>query len=272
MITAMHYEWVRLRSLRSTWWLAAVSVAVTALATWGYAGILLGVHASGAPVGAGEALVLLLSKASAAPVVAGVVGVLAVGGEYRHGTMRTTLLVTPRRGRALAAKAAVVGGFAAVLAVTGMAVAWLVGLVVVADTVSLAASVPALLQVHSAQVLLTAGWGLAGVALACHLRSQLLAMITLLAVPFVIEPMLRTVGLLSGQEWLARVSGYLPFSAGNAMADVTGGAAGSLLAPAAARVDPALGGAVFVAAVGILIVLAASQFRRQDVPATGAAW
>ena len=48
------------------------------------------------------------------------VAVLAVGGEYGSGMIATTLTAIPRRGRMLAAKAAVVAGLSAVAAVVGV--------------------------------------------------------------------------------------------------------------------------------------------------------
>ena len=132
----MSYEWVRPRTVRLTWWLAAVSVAATALAACAYSAVILGMVKSGAAVDGLEAVVVVGSKASVAPVVAAVLGVFAVGNDYRYGTMCTTLLVTPRRGVALAAKAATVAAFGAALAV----VAWSVGHLVLGDRLSLAAS------------------------------------------------------------------------------------------------------------------------------------
>jgi ABC-2 type transport system permease protein len=263
MTTAISYEWVRLRTLRSTWWIAAGFTAASAIAAWAYAGVILGVQATGVAVAAGEALVLILSKSSFVPLAAGLLGVFAVGGEYRHGTMRTTLVVTPRRTAALAAKAMVVGGFAVAVMLMNLVVAWLVGSLVLADAVSLSAPVADLVQVLLAQVLLVIGWALFGIALATTTRSQLFALAGLFAIPFAVEPMIRTAGLLSGQAWLERVSGFLPFTAGAAMADISDGA-GALLAPAAGRVDPLVGGAVFFGVIGLAAVAAVLRFRHQD--------
>jgi len=55
-----------------------------------------------------------------------VLGVLAATGEYKTGMIRTTLAATPRRGRVLAAKAAVVGGVTFVAGVVATAIAFLV--------------------------------------------------------------------------------------------------------------------------------------------------
>lgn len=265
MTTALAYEWVRLRSLRITWWLTGGSVLVTALAAWGYSGVVLGVRSDGDPVDGAEAVVLVVARPSMAPLVAGILGIFAVANEYRYGTMRTTVLVTPQRTVALAAKAAVIGGFGAGLALANLAVAWLIGVLTLAGSVSLSLSAVDALQLHLAQILLVVGWSLIGVAVATLVRSQAFALAVLLAVPFAVEPAIRSVGAVSGQTWLAKAAGLLPFSAGNAMTDISHGASSTLLAPAASRVSPMAGGTVFLCAVGILSLVALAQFRRQDV-------
>jgi ABC-2 type transport system permease protein len=101
---AARMEWIKLRSLRSTWWVLALTVA-------GAVGIAVavGVNTEDATADltnnalAGIALGLLL---------AGVLGVLAMTGEYTSGTIRATLAAVPNRPLVLAAKAAVFGALA----------------------------------------------------------------------------------------------------------------------------------------------------------------
>src|SRR4051794_35837626 len=100
---AMAYEWTRIRTTRLAWYLAAVAVIATAVAAWAYSAIAMRVAGS-TTVDPREAVTFVISRPSFAPVVAGLLGVVAIGSDYRYGTMRTTLLVTPRRGIALGAK------------------------------------------------------------------------------------------------------------------------------------------------------------------------
>jgi ABC-2 type transport system permease protein len=101
---AARMEWIKLRSLRSTWWVLALTVA-------GAIGIAVavGVNTEDAAADltnnalAGIALGLLL---------VGVLGVLAMTGEYTSGTIRATLAAVPNRPLVLAAKAAVFGAVA----------------------------------------------------------------------------------------------------------------------------------------------------------------
>lgn len=98
---AVRMEWIKLRSLRSTWWTLAVTVAATV-------GIGLAVGRTSR-----DATVDLTNNALAGAVpgvlLAGVLGVLTMTGEYSSGTIRATLAVIPRRPLVLAAKAVVFG-------------------------------------------------------------------------------------------------------------------------------------------------------------------
>jgi hypothetical protein len=98
---AARMEWIKLRSLRSTWWTLGVTVA----GAIGVA-VAVGVNTEDAAADltnnalAGIALGLLLT---------GVLGVLAMTGEYSSGMIRATLAAIPNRPLVLAAKAAVFG-------------------------------------------------------------------------------------------------------------------------------------------------------------------
>src|SRR6202044_3177687 len=106
-------EWIKLRSLRSTWLTLAIAVAASA-------GIALATGSSTTSGGVfvGNTLVGMLIGV----LLIGVVGVLAMTSEYTSGTSRATFAAAPRRLRVLAAKAAVVG---AVALITGEAAAFL---------------------------------------------------------------------------------------------------------------------------------------------------
>src|ERR1700723_225188 len=106
-------EWIKLRSLRSTWLTLAIAVAASA-------GIALATGSSTTSGGmfVGNTLVGMLIGV----LLIGTVGVLAMTSEYTSGTIRATFAAAPRRLRVLAAKAAVVG---AVALITGEAAAFL---------------------------------------------------------------------------------------------------------------------------------------------------
>src|SRR6266571_6237947 len=94
-------EWIKLRSLRSTWWTLAITVAgATAMA------ILIGTNTKNA---AGDLTNNALAGMVPGLLLAGVLGVLTMTSEYTSGMIRATLAAIPRRPAVLAAKAAVFG-------------------------------------------------------------------------------------------------------------------------------------------------------------------
>jgi ABC-type transport system involved in multi-copper enzyme maturation permease subunit len=122
-------EWVKLRSLRSTWWalglMPVVMIGLAILVLWHYPGqwdqMSRADRASFDPTNDGFTGVAL------AQLIVAVVGVLAVTGEYSSGMIRSTLTAVPRRGLVLAAKAAVVGVVVLVVGEIGAFAAFLAG-------------------------------------------------------------------------------------------------------------------------------------------------
>lgn len=102
-------EWIKLRSLRSTWWTMAIAVAAAA-----GIGIQAGASTSNG-AGAGDLTGSALSGAFVGVLVVSVLGVLVVTSEYSSGMIRSTLAAAPRRPVVLAAKAAVFGAVALVV-------------------------------------------------------------------------------------------------------------------------------------------------------------
>jgi hypothetical protein len=97
-------EWIKLRSLRSTWWaLAVTGVGAIAIA------VSVGVNTKDA---AADLTNNALAGISLGLLVVGVLGVLVMTGEYSSGMIRATLAAIPNRPLVLAAKAAVFGAVA----------------------------------------------------------------------------------------------------------------------------------------------------------------
>jgi ABC-2 type transport system permease protein len=97
-------EWIKLRSLRSTWWVLAATVA-------GAVGIAVAVGVNTEDA-AGDLTNNALAGISLGLLLAGVFGVLVMTGEYSSGMIRATLAAIPHRPLVLAAKAAVFGALA----------------------------------------------------------------------------------------------------------------------------------------------------------------
>jgi hypothetical protein len=98
---AARMEWIKLRSLRSTWW----TLVVTAAAATGI-GIAVGLNTRNA---SGDLTNNALAGIAPGLLFAGVLGVLAMTSEYTFGMIRATLATIPNRRLLLAAKATVFG-------------------------------------------------------------------------------------------------------------------------------------------------------------------
>jgi ABC-2 type transport system permease protein len=107
-------EWIKLRSLRSTWW----TLAIAAAGAIGI-GVAVGINTRNA---AGDLTNNALAGIIPSLLLVGVVGALAVTSEYSSGMIRTTLSAAPRRPLLLTAKAAV---FAAVAIAVGEAASFI---------------------------------------------------------------------------------------------------------------------------------------------------
>jgi ABC-2 type transport system permease protein len=101
---AARMEWIKLRSLRSTWWVLALTVA----GALGIA-VAVGVNTEDA---AADLTNNALAGISLGLLLVGVLGVLAMTGEHSSGMIRATLAAVPNRPLVLAAKAAVFGAMA----------------------------------------------------------------------------------------------------------------------------------------------------------------
>jgi ABC-2 type transport system permease protein len=104
-------EWIRLRTLRSAWWSTAVVIAaMIGLAVWiqyyvpGH-----WAHMSAADQASFDPTENSFAGLAIAELAVAVLGIMAATGEYASGMIRSTLVAVPRRGRVLAAKAAVIG-------------------------------------------------------------------------------------------------------------------------------------------------------------------
>jgi ABC-2 type transport system permease protein len=115
--TVAQMEWRKLRTVRSTWYIAGVFAAgmtilgMLTMAHAGYSQMSAAERASFDPVHDSIFTGLLLGQ-----LLAGVLGVLAVTSEFSSGMVRATFAAIPRRSLVLAAKAAVLG---AVMLATG---------------------------------------------------------------------------------------------------------------------------------------------------------
>ena len=267
---ALAQEWVRLRTLRSTWLLSAASlvltvvVAVAATLTAGSRQLAPGVTSA---LGDQQAYATVLaSTAQLTPLLMGLLGVFAFGHEYRHGTIRPTLTSSPRRTAVALAK------------VTGVA-AW--SLVVALACVLASAGVALLLgggrfaagvgptggpteRVAAGSVAYVVLVALLGLGLGWLLRNVPAAVSLLLLLPLVVEPIVRGVLSIGALEPLADIGRYLPFGAGAQLYAFSTEVDPQV--PAAFRNDlsPLAGGLTLAAVTAALLAAAYALFQRRD--------
>lgn len=125
MSRALRAEWIKLRSLRSTWYTLAclfvVSLGITVLSSNA-------AQESYADAGdAWDPTAHSLTTYIVAQLIVGVLGILVVTSEFATGLIRTTLTATPRRHRVLAAKVVIATAVAVVAGQVLMFAAFLIG-------------------------------------------------------------------------------------------------------------------------------------------------
>jgi ABC-2 type transport system permease protein len=179
---AARMEWIKLRSLRSTWWALAATVA-------GAVGIAVavGVNTENA---AADLTNNALAGISLGLLLTGVLGVLLMTGEYSSGMIRATLAAIPNRPLVLAAKAAVFGVVALAVGEAAAFVAFLAGGAALPDRIA----APTLGQpgVLRAVVLSGAGYcliGLIGLGLGAVIRHTPAAIAVLVGGVYVVAQM-----------------------------------------------------------------------------------
>lgn len=193
MRSALAYEWVRLRTIRSTYWLIGLCWAfqfiITMIVAWRLpsAGRFSGGEntvANMITLGAASGIAPLLMA-----YVIGILGVFSMGHEYRHGMIRATLTAVPNRSAAFFAKVITTGMVAAGVALGSIAIGLLSALI-------FGVGLPTAGQMGRLTlgiVLFTVFFTWTGFAYAAILRNQTAAVALLLLVPSVIESIIRAV-------------------------------------------------------------------------------
>ena len=241
-------EWIKLRSLRSTWiLLATVTVLLIGVPVFSAIGaVVQGV--SGTRSGEADVLAAALAGISPVEFLVAALGALAVTGEYSSGLIRVTLAAVPRRLPVLLAKALVVGGVALVTGLAAVLGAYLaVRLVLLSSGVPATAGAPAVFATALGAGAYLSAIALVGMGFGWIVRSTVGALAAFFGLMYV-PPLLV---MLPGA---APFAPFLPSNAGAALLH------GWVAEPATA----AVGGAVLAAWVAALLVVAAVVLRRRD--------
>lgn len=200
-------EWVKLRSLRSTRWVAGTGLGASVAL-----GVVAGYNTRSVT---GDPTSNVLSGVILGQVVFGVLGVLVMTGEYSSGSIRVTLSAIPRRPLVLAAKAFVFGLAGLVAAEITTFASFLLGMAVLRPGVPHPSlgdpSVLRAVVLAGAYLTLT---GLTGLGIGAILRHSPAAVATLAGALFVLP-------LAAGAARASGVARFLPeLIAGNSLAAV----------------------------------------------------
>jgi ABC-2 type transport system permease protein len=267
-------EFLRLRTLRSTWWLSGASVAVSlalavafALTAGSSTAARLQAPAGARVLGDQESFALVLaSPAQVVTLLMGLLGVFAFGHEYRHGTILPTLTSVPRRGRVAVAKLLGVLTWSAAVAVVSVAVSAVVALVLRGGRFAPGVGFGdgPTLRVAAGTVLFVLLYALVGVGFGWLLRSIPAGASLLFVLPIAIEPLLRVILSIDALHAISGVGRFLPLTAGGQLVAYSTRVDPSV--PEAFRNDlsPLAGGLTLTVATAVLLVVASVLFRRRD--------
>lgn len=267
MSAAFRYEWRRLWTIRSTYWLIAITLAIqavfTVVAAWG--------ARAGGDVDREEVvsqIVTLGASFGYSPLITAYIiamfGVFSFGHEYRYGMIRATLTAIPDRTAVFVAKAVVTTLLAGVLSLVCCLIGMVAALVFLDTDGALASS--GVWNVVLGATLYTMLFGLCGLAVAGLVRNQTGALALILLFPLVIESVLgvilRLVANLADNN-VDAIAKVFPFDAGAQM----------FARPSAELIDevlgyepfgPVAGGLILVGFTAALLGAAYALFRRRD--------
>lgn len=201
-------EWIKLLTLRSTWWSLGVTVALSLA-------ISLMMASASRDFGGGLAPVMtIVMPMQFTMLVAGILGAIAVTGEYSTGMIRSTFTAEPHRGAVLGAKAIVV----AVVMALATALTYLVAILLTAPILGGAGidwSDAAQSWVPlGAGVFAMAMFALIGLGFGFIIRNGAGAIAATVGVLFVL-PIVLNMFVFAGEswQWIVDLGQYLPMAA-----------------------------------------------------------
>jgi ABC-2 type transport system permease protein len=245
MITAIHAEWLKLRTVRAPWFLLGAGLLIV---VGGISGLVI----STGTKPAASLQSVAVGHLGLVAVVSLVFGTLAVAGEYRQRTITDSFLSSPRRGRVVAAKLVVFTGIGAVEGLVGAFIA------VVTASIWWGAK-GAYFDLGDADMWRTIAGGIIANALYAAIGVGLGALIRNLTGAIIV-----TIGWLAvvegivGQLVGTSLAKWLPFTAGRALALAQGASDNGLLARET-------GGFVVAAYAVVFVVIAVFSTLRRDV-------
>ncbi len=248
----LHSEWVKLWSLRSTYWTVLLTLAAMVLIA-----LLLAVASVNDERLDGQ--VAIGMGYSFAQVVVAVLGVLTITGEYTTGMIRSTLSAVPTRLPALAAKAVLVAGLGFLLGVAGVTLSYAVSYPLIGADRAANLSDPQVQRVFWGSGLYLAGVGLFGLGVGALIRHTAGAVALMLGVLLLLSTIWQL--LMMTSEWFTTSYAYLPSIAGERIATPE---AADAIAGGPHMLAPWTGFGVFMVYVAIIFLIAGFLLKKRD--------
>ncbi|WP_067129252.1 ABC transporter permease [Microtetraspora malaysiensis] len=266
MIASLSAEWLKIRSVRSTYVVLAVvalAVVIGALFVWQGMAVF-----DGLPPERRENFRVIPMEEYMLPMVQlalGVLGVLAITSEYAHGTVRSSLVAVPARGTLLAAKAAAVAAVALAAGQAAVFATFLVTRALVGDRpipdhgAPVAQQAPQLLLLG----LSVAVFAMVGLAFGVATRSTAGAIVSVVALLFVIPAGITYLPA----PWGTRLSAVMLPNLPDQIAGALGWRSEEVVVGPWARVpvlSPVWAAVALAAYIVVPLAAAAVLFRRRD--------
>jgi ABC-2 type transport system permease protein len=213
---AFNSEWIKLRSVRSTYWTLLAALAITIAVSFLNTNNIVDNWNQIQPEleGPFDPLAGSLAGLYVTQVGFGVLGVLAIGSEYATGQIRTTLTAVPQRPRVLAGKVAAVAAAAIAVGLLTVTAAFAVGQAILSErNIHMTLSDPGVLRGLLAAGLFLGLMAVFGLGVAVMTRNTAGAVAVLFSLLFV-APL--AVGALPA-PWDERVYPYLLSELGQQM-------------------------------------------------------
>ncbi|TNU74759.1 ABC transporter permease [Miniimonas arenae] len=258
-------EWIKLVTLRSTWWTLAITVLAMigmAAAIGSAANVMADAAGGGAAATAGIGETVMTFGYFFGQVTVAVLGALIVTGEYSTGMIRSTFAAAPGRIGALLAKASVLAVVVLVVGVVGVLLSYLVTYPMLSGN-GMAVDLG---EAETWRVILGAGLylmlvSLLAFALGTIVRNSAGTIAAVLGVLLMV-PLAFQILTAIGQDWAVNVSPYLPSAAGERL--MSTGSALETAGTVGTTLEWWQGGLVLAGYVAVLLVVGLTLAKKRD--------
>jgi hypothetical protein len=209
-------EWRKVATTKLLWILAVVSIAFNAL---GVVVLVLVAPDSAAGLGAASPLMdpgyitNVLASAGGASIFVLILGIIGMTGEYRHMTITSAFLATPRRGRVVAAKGLTYGLLGAAIALVNVGAMTALALVLLSGRQHAPIEASSVLRIALGVMLGLAIYAVLGVSVGALIKNQVGAIVAAIVWVMLVESLLSV--------FVEGVGRWLPGGALSATMDVT---------------------------------------------------